>query len=135
MNLELWPDDLRDDAQDVHLHNLSYEHFTDIAQAALRLIGRGVFFRWKKDGYRAVHPPKDLAQPESAQPTIEQLTAEIAELRAKLTRQGSKKRPKRCLCRKYPVSERNAGRGHTKDRCPNYLPTETAASERPEARQ
>ena len=67
-------------------------------------------------------------------PTIEQLQAEIAELRAKLTRRGSVKHPDRCLCSKEKLSPRNIGRGHTKERCPNYLPTETAADARQEER-
>jgi hypothetical protein len=61
MILELWPDDLLPEAADVHLHNISYEHFKPEAQAALRLIGRAVFYRWGRDGYHAVYPSKDAA--------------------------------------------------------------------------
>ena len=57
MNLELWPDDLNEESQDVHLHNISFEHFKPEAQAVLRLVGRGVFYRYGRDGYHAVHAP------------------------------------------------------------------------------
>ena len=66
------------------------------------------------------------------QPTIEQLQAEIAKLRAKLTRQGSKPRAERCACGQLPLTARSAGRGHTKDRCPNYQPAENVADARQE---
>lgn len=77
MKLELWPDDLLPEAEDVHLHHISYEHFKPQAQAALRLIGRGVFFRWGGESYHAVHPPKDALTSEA-----EALHAELEQVKA-----------------------------------------------------
>lgn len=66
MNLELWPDDLLPEAENVHLHSPDYQHFKSEVQAALRLIGRGVSYRWQRDGYHAVNAPKDAADPLAA---------------------------------------------------------------------
>lgn len=62
MNLELWPDDLRPEAESVHLQNLSFEHFKPDVQQAILLVGRAVFYRWARDGYHAIYPPKAALQ-------------------------------------------------------------------------
>jgi len=67
---------------------------------------------------------REILDAQSTTSTIAELRAEIETLRTKLTRQGSKPRAERCACGQLPLSERSAGRGHTKERCPNYPQTE-----------
>lgn len=59
MKLSLYSEDLKPEHQNLTARAVRFEHLSDEAQAAVILVGRGVFYecdRW--NSYNVVNPPK-----------------------------------------------------------------------------
>lgn len=57
MELTLFPEDLRPEHKDQPTSATRFEHFTDAAQQAIKIVGRAQYRC--RDNYNAIYPPKE----------------------------------------------------------------------------
>lgn len=56
MRLELDRNDLKPEYQNRNISQIQFEHLTDKAQCAVRVVGRGTLYEWDRRSYNTIYP-------------------------------------------------------------------------------
>lgn len=59
MKLLLDDMDLKEEHRMVNCSLTRFEHFTEEAQEAIRVVGKATYETWERDNYNAIYPPKE----------------------------------------------------------------------------